>query len=265
MNTDLNLKSNINEKGRKRLLLTLLISSAVFLVLSSLILTPLYIYTCSDVVYLKTVLPEILEIIIDIVDVAAYAVCFATIIYSIFKFSFKKSTGLIFIYCGYVFLKYLVNLVISSVVDGVFSPSDIIYVVIYFALDIIIFSIILLISNIFLRRYYERRATVEKANNTLGKKTDSVYDELFAVKKFFSPKNPLQCAALVTGMILSAAKLLSRIRYDIFYGAPTSLADGMWMLTYYVSDILIALIVYAISVYMFAHFEGKEQGDKSDA
>ncbi len=258
-------KNNVNEKKRKRLFCTLLISSAVFLVLSSIILTPLYIYACSDVVYATTAIPEILEIVIDIVDVMAYAVCFSVIIYSIFKFSLKSSVRLILVYCAYVFLKYLANLVISSIVDGVFSPSDVIYVLIYLALDIILLALILTIAIAFMRRYYENRSVIEKANNTLEKKTPSVHEDLFAAKKFFSPKNPLQCAALVTGIILSAAKILSRIRYDIYIGAPTSLADTMWMIAYYASDILIAIIVYAISLYMFAHFEAKEQGDKGNA
>lgn len=252
MNTNPNFKS---ENIRKRLLITLLISSAAFLVLSSLILTPLYIQACSDVLYATTVIPELLEIVIDIVDVAAYSVCFATVIYSIFKFSFKRSVGLILLYCAYVFLKYLSNLVISSVVEGRFSPSDVIYVLIYFALDIFIFSVILLISFTFVRKYYEKREVIEKANKTLGQRTATVYEELFAAKKFFSPKNPLHCSALLTGIILSAAKILSRIRYDIYIGAPTSLADAMWMVAYYVSDILIAVIVYVISTYMFVRFE----------
>lgn len=258
MNTDLKLNADTTRISRKRLLLTLIVASAVFFALSSLILSPLYIYTCSDVLYATTALPEIIDIVIDIVDVAAYAVSFSIIIYSIFKFTFKKSLGLIFVYISFVILKYLANLIITSISDGVFSPDEAIYVLIYLVLEFILFGIVLILPSILIPNYYAKRAVIEKANAKLGKKTPSVHEELFTSKKFFSTKNPLHLSALVTGIILSVAKISTRILFDMYIGLPTSFADAAWMIAYYVSDILIALIVYAISLYIFAHFEAKE-------
>ncbi|MBO5416238.1 MAG: hypothetical protein J6A83_06375 [Clostridia bacterium] len=259
MNTDLKLNADITKRSRKRLLLTLIVASAVFFALSSLILSPLYIYTCSDVVYATTALPEIIDIVIDIVDVAAYAVSFSIIIYSIFKFTLKKSIGLIFIYIASVALRYLANLIITTISDGAFSVDEVFYVLIYLTLDLVLFGIVLILPSILIPSYYSKRAVIEKANAKLGKKMPSVHEELFATKKIFSAKNPLHISALVTGIILSLVKIATRVWFDLYIGAPSSAADAMWMVAYYLSDILIALIVYAISLYIFAHFDAKEQ------
>ncbi len=251
-----------SNKTRKRLSRTLIISAAILFSLISFVLSPLYTYTCSDVLYAVTALPEIIEIVIDITEVVAYAVCFATIIYSIFKFSLGSSVKLMVTYCAAVFLKYTANLIISFIWDGAVSTPDFVYVFVYFALDAVILLTIVAFSSSFIRKYHEKRTVTKKSNNTLGKATPSIQEELFDGKKIFILSNPLHRSALAAGIVLSAIKIVTRILFDISLGAPTSVSDTLWMITYYVSDILIAIIVYAISVYMFTHFNAKEQEDE---
>ena len=179
--------------------------------------------------------------------------------YSVFKFSLVGSVRIIIIYCVAVFLKYAANLGITLIFDGKVSAETVVYVLAYFALDSIILLAIALITASTFKKYNERRAITKKANNAIGKATLSVEEELFGGNRLFVLSNPLHRSALFTGIILSAIKIVSRILFDIAYGAPKTLSDALWMIAYYISDILIAIIVYAISLYMFTHFNEKEQ------
>jgi len=74
-------------KNKKRLLRILIVSCTVLFSLYCFVLAPLYTHMCADIVFAVTVLPEILKFIIEIVDIIAYAVCFAAIIYSIYRYT----------------------------------------------------------------------------------------------------------------------------------------------------------------------------------
>lgn len=253
------LNTTISNITKKRLLRTLIVTTAILFSLSCFVLSPLYTYMCADILFAATAMPEIIEIIIDITDIVTYALCFATIVYSIFKFSLKGSVSMLVSYGIAVFLKYSANLVVTFIFDGSVSPSSAVYVLLYFALDMIILLTVALSTASIFRKYNEKRNITKKANNALGKATPSIEEELFGGNKLFVRANPLHRSALLTGIVLSAIKIVTRILFDIAYGAPTTLADALWMIAYYVSDILIAVIVYAISVYMFTHFNSKEQ------
>ena len=71
-------------------------------------------------------------------------------------------------------------------------------------------------------------------------------------KKIYSKKNALQVSALCAGGILSAVKIVSRIIYDIDYGAPESLIEVCSMVLFYSLDVLVAIISYVIIIVVLA-------------
>ena len=62
----------------------------------------------------------------------------------------------------------------------------------------------------------------------------------------YSKRNPLQRVALKTGIMLSVIKIITRIRYDIMYGAPSGISEILIMVVYYLSDVLVFAVFYAI-------------------
>ena len=234
----------------------LILTTAALFSLNSLILSPLYTYSCIEFSF--TVIPEIIEIVIDILDVITYALCFSIIIYSIFRFSCKGSFHITIIYCAAVFLKYTANLIITFIIDSYIGFSDLWYVLIYFILDLFLLILILSFASYFIKNYYKQKTVLEKANNRLGIKNTSVKEEIFSSGRIFSKKNPLQLSALTMGIIMSVTKILSRIRFDIYVGAPSSLSDTLWMITYYISDILIIPVMYTVAWLVFSHLEKKD-------
>jgi hypothetical protein len=250
-------KNLLKNKTQSRLIRLLIISSAVLYSLYCFILAPIYTYICSDIVFSVTIVPEILSFILDIVDIIAYAVCFSIIIYSVYRFDLKPSVRIIVTVCAALFLKYTANFIMTIVVDGALNLNDITSIVIYFVLDVIWLTAITLISNRIIAKHKKKRDVTNKAAVSISAKLDDSYN-VFPFKKLFDLSNPLQTSALVMGAIMGGVHMLTRIIYDLFYGLPTSLSDAMWMVTYYLSDVVSGFIMYTVALFIFMRLNSKD-------
>lgn len=256
--------TNIDSATRK-ISLALIFSAAIFFSLQAFILNPLYVYTSSNVLFSTTPIPEIIGILNDISYPLGYALCFACVTYSIFKFSLYRAKKQIIILSAAFLLRYVANYVISSIIDGGFRFAEIpAAVILPFGLDMLLFAVVCIIVRARIKRYYETYEQALKANIILNKKAPSVYEDIFENQKIISFKNPLHYSAALTGILLSATKILTRIRFDIAYGAPSGVADTIWMIAYYISDLLIVALVYAASLLLFAFLEKKTKDTPAD-
>ena len=82
--------------------------------------------------------------------------------------------------------------------------------------------------------------------------------------KLFAFQRGIQCAAWVIACVPATAQLLSRVRYDISYGAPRGLLDLIWMVVFYCSDVLSVLIGYLVIVWVWNQISVKETEAKKD-
>ena len=73
----------------------------------------------------------------------------------------------------------------------------------------------------------------------------------YPFKKIYSKENPCQACALMLGILLSAVKIFDRILFDIGYGAPKDFGEVLVMIVYYSSDILLGVIFYVFSMFVF--------------
>ena len=245
--------------------LALIFSAVIFFSFQTFILNPLYVHTSSNVIFSTTPIPEIIGILNDISYPIGYALCFAAVIYSIFKFSLARSAKPIIILSIAFLLRYVANYSLSSILDGGFRFSEIFSAVLLpFGLDMLIFAIICTIACARIKKYYLDYEQSLKANITLNKTTPSIHDDIFEDQKIISFKNPLHYSAAIAGILLSATKILTRLRFDIALGAPSDAADAIWMVAYYISDILIAVLVYATSLLLFSYLEKKTASTPAD-
>lgn len=242
------------------LLRYVILSALIFWGLSSLILSPLYVVTASDVLYSQTNIPEIFDLLIQICDIAVYSLCFSTIVYSIYKFKLAGSVNIIMTYCASSFIRYTINIVMTVIMDGSISASeDVIVNMLYFILDSLIALTVALISNSIFSKFKKNISVIEKANTVLRVKNESIKNILFPFTKIYCASNPFQRSALIIGIILSLIKISTRFIYDLYIGIPTSIIDGVWMAVYYISDILICAIVYLISLLVFTRLNNKDK------
>ena len=207
---------------------------SLFYLIYVLVLAPVYTVVCSNVLYSETYLPDIIELVRELLDLFIWAWIFS---FTLFSFRYPKRS--VFAYAAVPcadFLRYLLSLLVSFLFDGTPASSDMLrlYIndaLIGFAFDILHFVFCLFIGHIMLSHL-----------NSDKKKT------VFSAEHQRMKKNPLGRAALLSAAMVSVLRIAMRIRYDVFYGAPEDALDLMWMILYYSSDIVYGLLVYLTSL-----------------
>lgn len=201
---------------KKKLFLYLLFTATLFFALMSLILSPIISSVSSNVVYAHTMLPDLLILFTDVLNLMALSVCCAIMIYSIVRLGMSASTTLIVTYITAVFLKYTADMTVSYLLLKSIDPSVITSYAAAFLVDLIIVLIIAFIA------YGSYRKSGE-----------------------------LKSAAIKSGVVIAVSKVLSRAAYDISYGPPRDLTDLLWMILYYLSDLLAGAIFVLILMFIF--------------
>ena len=216
-----------NDKNiKKKLFWNLLITATVLFTIISLVLSPIISVISNNIVYAYTLLPDVLILLTDILNLIALSVCSAIIIYSITKFGMQASSSLLTVYVSAFFLKYSADMLVSYLILHTLDASVIISYAMAFLIDLILILIIAFIAY----RAYRSESTRKKV-------------------------------AVTSAIIVSLSKVLSRIIYDISYGAPTDLSDLIWMIVYYLSDLLVGAIFVLISMHVFKHLTKKETAE----
>ena len=235
MLTDMNSNQNLTvfkKKMRQHIALASLVFFSVYLALSIV-----YDMVCSDIVLSITLLPTALNTMVSLCDVVAYGVCFSLLLYSIYVIGVKPSLSLVYVYCGAVLVKYIANIALHILVfKSAPYVADYIYVLIIWALEVLLTVAVLFIIKISLTK--QQGKTV-------------------AFTKLFSTSNPLQVTSLAIAVFISATKLVQRLVYDISYGAPSGISEFLWILGAYLSDILILFIVYLVCNFTIRHIYNK--------
>lgn len=210
-------------KTKKRLSAYLLVTSAVTFALISLVFSPITSILSNNIVYAYTLLPDILIFFTDLLNLLALSGCFSIIIYSVLKLGMTSSASLIVTYISAVFLKYTADMTVSYLLFNSIDPSVIMSYAASFIVDFIIVLIIAFIA------YSSHR-------------------------KGTSPK----ITAVRSGIVISLSKVIARVIYDISYGPPEDLTDLLWMITYYLSDMLVGVIFVLLSLLIFKYLSKKE-------
>lgn len=76
-----------------------------------------------------------------------------------------------------------------------------------------------------------------------GRNNGARKDLLPPAAKGFQPV-PLHLSVLLSVAVYYLVQLFGRIRYDLFYGAPTDRIDLLWMIYYYAADFALAVFGY---------------------
>ena len=228
---------------KKRLGLCVILTTLVLFGLSCFLLSPLYVSLSSNILYRDSFIADLINLINNVFYIAVYAVCFSAFIYSVYKFGTKRSFPLVIIYCTAVFLRYIANIIVQTFTDGVFPAfEELSPAILGYIFDLLTAFAVILIAHLCLK------------NINMGKAKSAC----LPFQKLYLNSNPLQNASLFTGILLASIKILTRIIYDIGYGAPTSILDLLRMIVYYLSDVLICVIIYLASLLLIMYFDKKD-------
>ena len=222
-----------------------------------------YTYANTDIVLYTSVLPEILDALMDVTEIAVFAIGFGIFMYACFhRVKTTQQLGLIGIFSGAVLFRRLCDLSISLIFFKSIDIEDVLYTILYLILDLLLIWGVSLLIHLRAKTYFKNRMLKAKASALFKDDLpmELTQEDLFPFKKLYSKENPLQTCALWSGIILSAVKIVSRILYDIGYGAPSGIMEILIMVVYYGSDIVLGLLFYLGSLFVLKRvfcFKGK--------
>ncbi len=241
-------------KFRGKLELTLLLVSLSFCVIFSFVLSPLITYVNNDGTI--SYLPDILEAMQWVVNLLCFFICYSITDFAIYRFRISKYWIFVFIFSVMTVIKYLLNLVSAFFVFGR-APSDkeqlkqqIATVVLHTVIELLQYALVVISSTAILSKFKKLSDIAEKSAEKIGIDYDR-RDKVFPFEKLVSKKNPLQYSALWTAIIVTLFMLANRVVFDIYFGLPQDLIDGLWMAGGYLSDVLFGVLGYLIMMLVF--------------
>ncbi len=244
------------EPQRKKTYLRIMSVCVLALYAATLGLGMVYSTVSNNIVYMNSFLMYAIEIGLQILDVALYSVVFAFFVYAISCYGTRPSMPFFASYAILTALRRVASLLLELWISGAIGADDISSVIVYFVLDILTALVVVAIAAHEFKRYREYLMEWKKLRRSAGE--DTTPPLLCPFEKVFSKQNPLQVCALKVGILLSAVKIISRIIFDLYIGAPTGVVDLLVMIIYYLSDILIGVVVYAAMLAIFSRLAKKE-------
>lgn len=178
------------------------------------VLSPIYISICSNVVWLESKLPYLLEILLELCQLFIWVHLISSMIYAV-----KRRKTVFFMVSTVVLTlaRYLYSPILNIAKGSPLDFMEIFDSLIYFGADMLILAIVFI-------------AVLIKKN-----KDSSGY---------------LHFGSLLSAILISASKISSRIIFDIYYGAPQSTSEIIIMILYYFSDVLYGAAVYFLVYFM---------------
>jgi len=207
----------------------------------------------NNIVLHPTVLPDVLLILIDLIETLAFAIGFSILVFAMVSRVPAAKLALLFL-CATLFHR-ICDLAVALILNHVLSLKDILINLVYWIFNGILILGAYLIARHQTKKHFKRTALQSKASSLFGKTEDypvqPTAHACYPFKKIYSKENPCQACALRIGILLSAVRVLVRMIFDIVYGAPKDFGEVLVMIVYYSSDILLGVIFYVFSMFVF--------------
>ena len=233
-------------KATKLFIIFMLCFCFVPLVINRTVIIPLYISVSSNVAFNGSVLSVFIKYVQDALDLISFAVPYALIVFSMMFVSTKTSVVVAILYTIIFLFKIPLAIVMNIPIYGSLGTSeeitrDILVLLGYFVMEMLQLSAIYIISAITTNNYFKKVSFSKKRNQSI-----------LPMRKIISWSNPLQRASILISILIILAKIIIRVKNDIYIGAPTSLGEVMVMIAYYLSDFLYGVAAYIIILLVFS-------------
>lgn len=189
----------------------------------------------TDVLYADSIWVELLYLTRQICHTLFFSVLFGFLLYGIYRFGIKQSLGLLLSALEGLLFLMLVSFFSYLIVNAAWSPSGMLPLVSAMLTELV--SQMIIVAIFVLLFCWILRSAKKQRNATA-----------FPYSSFFSFRNPIQLGALAGALILFLPVLIENISFDIYYGAPDSLAEWSGLLLYYLIDTLICLVLPYIAI-----------------
>lgn len=243
--------------------LTIYILSLFVAILNSCVLSPIYVQIESNISFEYTAFPIVLNYAVLIFDILYISFLFSALAYSVYGVNKgcvdKKETFILTI--TIVVLKHVLNLLVSSVIDGYIDISFDIPLTIYsIIIDLLVLLTVALIANNNCKKHFAHVRAMIKASKYIDTIEYNEMNDVFPFKGFFRiKKNPVLTSAFAGAIITSLIFILQRLFADIVVlGAPSTLFEMLDIGISYLVDILFGLLSYTASYFALSFIFLKE-------
>mgnify|MGYP004667532643 CR=1 FL=1 len=239
-------QQDLEKNGKRGRLIRFSVLIGTLYVLYSCVLMPLTVWVESNIAYAGTMIPDLLELAYKVVDLTCFFLTYAFMIAFVFQYHPSGTWPIIWIFSATDLLRYTLNLLISAKTDGNLSviSDGILFVVLYWLLEVVQLLLLFGLTSLFWRNWYAVSKVMDQVERSTGRPVERGDCLLFPFHRIWNWRNPVQRSALCAGIVTTGLRWLSRMIYDIGYGAPTDFLDVTWMVVYYVLDAVIGVVGY---------------------
>lgn len=252
----------------KWLTLTMLIGCGGLFTVLSFGFSLAYLFCNNNIILFQSILPDLIDIVRDLTEILVWALAISLVSYAIF-FRLPKSTvfRLCFLLIALLVLHRIFELLVILIIQGTLDlANDILWNLFYLVGDLLLILISYLLITSTSKKYYHKRAVLTKAKSLFAndQSLDLKQEDFYPFKKIFDKTNPLQLCLLKIAILFSATKILSRLIFDIGYGAPKDFLEVLIMFAYYLSDLLLGIVFYVFAILIFHRLFAKMDQTKNE-
>jgi len=210
--------------------------------------TPVYVLASSNVMISRTIFPILWDFVQDVVHYLYYWITFSFLIYLSARYTVRSTGILVLVYAGCSFAKYFFSLLMDSLINSDWSSINyhLYYVMIDVLGDLLLIGIAVLVCYLFLGR----------------KKEDKTQKIGFDFLGVFRLINPVQKCAMLVSALLTVSRVVSRVIFDVNYGAPQGSADLIGMILYYFGDVASGVVGYLFMFLIISQIHLKDETTK---
>ena len=249
---------------RRMYRLTVLVSLICFAV-TSFVLAPLYVFFEPNILYTEAWWVYLLGYLTEegMVDLVVFAVCYPATVYAIWRAGFKGALKIPVAFSLITLGKFTVNFFMTSIVDGAlpdaseFLSFSLPYIGALYLLEIAQYAVVILLTLWVKRRHQRRLEEAELLKGSTPPDTDDT--AVFTFDRLISVKNPVQLSALLMAAFLFAVRVVMHQIYQISLYLTSGYSDGwVFMLLEFISDLIIAVVLYFVALLLLARFRRKD-------
>lgn len=212
----------------------------------------------TDILYMGTVLPDIMTTAVSILEVAAMSIGLSFIATAFFMG--HKKAPYVLIYVGAAIYRRFLAVGITLLINGTVGLDDLLMSLSVLLLDGVVLAIAILICHLFSKKYRTAEAIAAGGSALFGDSDRKVdIDPIYPFKKIYGKGNLLQGCLLTLGILLSAVKVVSRT-FALIIALPDSI---LMTVGGYVGDLIIIVISYAVSCLLLSVLYSRNERRKA--
>ena len=255
MNKDIFLNEQDAKLKKKLLYITLFAVYAAYAV-NSCVISPIYTVTSSDITLEKLSFGfYFLGVIIDIFTIF---LSLSIVIYGMCRISLRNLRSVIILTLAAPFVKNLLKLAVSPIIDGMPSINqfliDIYSLSLSSLLEILQLAVVIFIAYIPIKKYRQKLFSLRESKSNDDRRM-ALNMRLIPFKSLLDLKNPLQAGAFISTFIIIAIRLLMWIINDLSMVSVNF--DFMFFLPY-VLEIIGGIIGYLFMLYIYMLIGSKD-------